>query len=82
MPMYFKITDGDETAWVRSSNTRTAIDRSFSVLCGRGYNLKPGESIRLDIFRLPGRDERAKAIEAVYQKTKKKKGEPANDTAG
>jgi hypothetical protein len=72
MSDWYQVTEGDETVHVRTSNSRTAFDRGFRLLCGMDYKIPPGETMAITCTRLRGGSEQAKLLEQVYQETRQK----------
>ena len=72
MADWYEVEEQKETVHVRASNTRTAFDRGFRLLCGMNYKVTPGETIHLRVTRLRGNTEMVKVLERTYQESHKK----------
>lgn len=73
MADWYQVTESRETVHVWASNTRTAFDKGFRLLCGREYKLPPGYQMTIICQRLRGGSQMVKDLEKVYQETKKKR---------
>jgi hypothetical protein len=73
MADWYIVQEGDERTHVRTSNSRTAFDRGFRVMCGMNYKIPPGQSLTITATRLRGGSELAKQLEKVYQEMQAKK---------
>lgn len=71
MANWYEVQEGKETVHVRATNTRTAFDKGFRLLCGMNYKLLPGTAITLTCLRLRGGTEKVKLFERVYQDARK-----------
>lgn len=81
MADWYEVKEGDETSHIRASNTRTAFDKGFRLMCGMDYKVPPGQSITITCLRLRGGTETVKLLEQVYQDMRKKKKSPATAEA-
>jgi hypothetical protein len=70
MAGWYEVQEGDEVAHVRATNTRTAFDRGFRLLCGMDYKLPPGQKMTMTVLRLRGGTEKVKFLEQVYQESR------------
>jgi methionine aminopeptidase len=80
MAGWYEVQEGDEVAHVRATNTRTAIDRGFRLLCGMNYTLEPGTAMTIRVMRLSGRTEKVKLLEKVYQESRKRRPRYEDDS--
>lgn len=82
MADWYEVEEAGEVAHVRATNTRTAFDRGFRLLCGMNYKLPPGQKMTITVLRLRGGTDKVKLLEKVYQETraaKKKRGRTAGE---
>jgi hypothetical protein len=80
MAAWYEVEEDGEIAHVRATNTRTAFDRGFTMLCGRYFKLAPGEKMTMHVLRLRGGSEKVKLLEKIYQDSRKKKPAAAAPT--
>jgi len=73
MADWYEVEEDGETAHVRATNTRTAFDRGFRLLCGRDFKVAPGAKMTITCLRLRGGTEKVKLLEKVYQEMRAKK---------
>lgn len=73
MAAWYEVAEGGESVHVRATNTRTAFDRGFRLLCGMDYKLPPGQKMTITVLRLRGGTDKFKLLEQVYQESLKKK---------
>lgn len=73
MADWYEVEEDGEIAHIRATNTRTAFDEGFRLLCGRDFKLAPGTTMKLRVMRLRGGTEKVKLLEKVYQDSRKKK---------
>ena len=73
MANWYEVEEDGEVSHIRATNTRTAFDKGFRLLCGMDYKLPPGKKMTITCLRLHGGDEKVKLLEKVYQDSRKKK---------
>lgn len=73
MADWYEVQEAEEVAHVRASNTRTAFDKGFRLLCGMDYKIPPGHKMTLTCMRLRGGTEKVKLLEKTYQEMRQKK---------
>jgi ribosomal protein L20A (L18A) len=67
MASWYEAKEGEETGHVRATNTRTAVDKAFTLMCGREYTLPIGEKMSITVLRLPKSNLIAQTLEKSYQ---------------
>jgi hypothetical protein len=73
MADWYEVQEGQEVSHIRATNTRTAFDKGFRILCGRDYKIPPGQKMTITCLRLRGGTEKVRLLEKVYQESRKKK---------
>ncbi len=80
MADWYEVEEDSEITHVRATNTRTAFDKGFRLLCGTDFKVQPGRTLTLKVLRLRGGSDVAKTLEKFYQETRKNK-KPVRDAS-
>lgn len=75
MSNWYLVQRGNASAFVRATNTRTAVDEGFVELCGRGYKMATHERMTLSLAKFSNNDSDAQHQEELYRIKRSKRGE-------